>query len=56
VLTNADIVVKYRSLTRSIISRDRQAAIEKAALDLDALDDIAELMALLTPAVRSSLE
>jgi 2-methylcitrate dehydratase PrpD len=56
VLTNADIVVKYRSLTRSVISTDRQAAIEKAALNLDALDDITELMALLTPTVRSSLE
>src|SRR5271166_703923 len=56
VLTNADIVVKYRSLTRSVISTDRQAAIEKAALNLDAIDDITELMALLTPAVRSSLE
>jgi aconitate decarboxylase len=56
VLTNADIVVKYRSLTRSVIPTDRQAAIEKAALNLDALDDITELMALLTPTVRSSLE
>src|SRR6202040_740830 len=37
VLTNADIVVKYRSLTRSVISPDRQAAIEKAALNLDPL-------------------
>jgi 2-methylcitrate dehydratase PrpD len=56
VLTNADIVVKYRSLTHSVIPTDRQAAIEKAALNLDALDDIAELMALLTPTVRSPLD
>ena len=56
VLTNADIVVKYRNLTHSVIPTDRQAAIEKAALNLDALDDIDELMALLTPTVRSPLD
>jgi aconitate decarboxylase len=56
VLTNADIVVKYRSLTRSVISADRQSAIEKTVLDVDTLDDISELTALLTPTVRSALE
>ncbi len=56
VLTNADIVVKYRSLTRSVISADRQSAIEKTVLDVDTLDDISELTALLTPTVRSPLE
>ena len=56
VLTNADIVVKYRSLTRCVISADRQSAIEKTVLDVDTLDDISELTALLTPAVRSALE
>lgn len=56
VLSNADIVDKYRSLTRSVISADRQSAIEKAVLDIEALDDISELMALLTPTVRSALE
>jgi aconitate decarboxylase len=55
-LTNADIVAKYRSLTRSVISTDRQAAIEKAVLSLDALDDISELTVLLTPTVRSALD
>jgi aconitate decarboxylase len=56
VLTNADIVDKYRSLTRSVISADRQSAIEKVVLGIEALDDISELMALLTPTVRSALE
>src|SRR6202161_254480 len=44
VLTDADIVDKYRSLTRSVITTDRQTAIEKAVLNLDALEDISELM------------
>jgi 2-methylcitrate dehydratase PrpD len=56
VLTNADIVVKYRSLTHSVIPTDRQTAIEKTVLNLDALDDISELTALLTPTVRSALD
>src|SRR5271155_1891794 len=56
VLTNADIVDKYRSLTRSVISADRQSAIEKTVLDIEALDDISKLMALLTPTVLSALE
>jgi 2-methylcitrate dehydratase PrpD len=56
VLTNADIVIKYRSLTRSVITEDRQSAIEKTVLSVDTLDDISELTALLTPSVRSALD
>jgi aconitate decarboxylase len=56
VLTNADIVGKYRSLTSSVISTNRQTALEKTVLNLDALDDISELTALLTPTVRSGLD
>ena len=55
VLSDADIVAKYRSLTASVIAADRQAAIEKMVLDLDSLDDISELTALLTPTVRPAL-
>jgi aconitate decarboxylase len=55
-LTNADIVDKYRSLTRSVIPADRQTAIEKTVLNLDALDDISELTALLTPTALAALE
>ena len=55
-LTNADIRDKYAKLTHRIISADRQAAIEKAVLDIDTLDDIAQLTALLTPTVDSPLD
>ena len=54
-LTNADIRDKYAKLTRRLISADRQAAIEKAVLGIDTLDDIAQLTALLIPAVHSPL-
>ena len=54
-LTDADIVAKYRSLTRSLIDTDRQDAIEKAVLNLEALEDISTLTDLLTPAVRAAL-
>ena len=40
-LTNADIRDKYAKLTHRIIAADRQAAIEKAVLDIDTLDDVA---------------
>ncbi len=55
-LTNADIRDKYAKLTHRIISAERQAAIEKAVLGIDALDDVAQLAALLTPAVHSPLD
>jgi aconitate decarboxylase len=54
-LTNADIRDKYAKLTHRAVSADRQAAIEKAVLNIEALDDIADLTALLTPAVHSPL-
>ena len=54
-LTDADIVAKYRSLTRSLIDTGRQHAIENAVLNLEALDDISTLTALLTPVVRPAL-
>jgi aconitate decarboxylase len=54
-LTDADIVAKYRSLTRSLIDAGRQQAIEKAVLNLEALEDISALTGLLTPAVRAAL-
>jgi aconitate decarboxylase len=56
VLTNAEIVVKYRSLTRSVIPAERQTAIEENVLNLEAVDDISQLVALLTPTVRSALD
>jgi 2-methylcitrate dehydratase PrpD len=55
-LTNAEIRDKYAKLTHRIISAERQAAIEKAVLNIDTLDDVAQLAALLTPAVHSPLD
>ena len=55
-LTNADIRDKYAKLTHRLISAERQAAIEKAVLGIDTLDDVAQLAALLTPAVHSPLD
>jgi aconitate decarboxylase len=54
-LTDADIVTKYRSLTHSLIDADRQDAIEKAVLSLETLEDIGTLTGLLIPAVRAAL-
>jgi len=42
-------------LTHSVVSPERQASIEQAVLGIDELDDISELMALLTPTVKSAL-
>jgi aconitate decarboxylase len=55
-LTNAEIRDKYIKLTHRGISAERQAAIEKAVLNIDTLDDVAQLTALLTPAVHSPLD
>jgi aconitate decarboxylase len=54
-LTNDDIVEKFRNLTRSIISDDRRDALENAVLNLDLLEDVRELTALLTPKVKPAL-
>jgi aconitate decarboxylase len=54
-LTNADIRDKFARLTRRVVSAERQAAIEKAILGIDDLDDVAQLASLLTPAVHSPL-
>ena len=55
-LSDSDIVEKYRSLTYSVIAPERQSAIEDAVLNLDTVDDIGQLTALLTPAVKSALD
>jgi aconitate decarboxylase len=54
-LTDGDIVAKYRNLTRSVIDTGRRDAIEEAVLNLDSLDDISALTDLLIPAVRAAL-
>ena len=55
-LTNDEIRDKYAKLTDGVVSPDRQAAIQRTVLDIDALDDVAQLMALLTPIVHSPLD
>jgi 2-methylcitrate dehydratase PrpD len=55
-LTNSDIRDKYAKLTLRAITAERQAAIEKAVLNIDTLDDIGQLTDLLTPAVHSPLD
>ena len=55
-LTNAEISDKYTRLTQRLVSAERQAAIQTAVLNIDTLDDIAQLTALLTPAVHSPLD
>jgi aconitate decarboxylase len=54
-LTNDEILGKYRSLTRSVISLDRQSAIEKTVLNIESVTDISSLIELLTPTVRAAL-
>jgi aconitate decarboxylase len=54
-LTNAEIREKYAKLTHRAVTPDRQAAIEKAVLHIETLDDIAQLTALLTPEMQSPL-
>jgi aconitate decarboxylase len=56
ILTNAEIIDKYRGLTRSVISTERQTAIEKTVLNLESVGDIADLTALLAPTVRPALD
>jgi 2-methylcitrate dehydratase PrpD len=55
-LTNSEIRDKYAKLTHRAISAERQAAIEDAVLNIEKLDDVAQLTALLTPAVQSPLD
>jgi aconitate decarboxylase len=55
-LTNSEIRDKYTKLTHRAISADRRAAIESSVLNIESLDDIAQLTALLTPAVHSPLD
>jgi hypothetical protein len=54
-LTDGDILQKCRRLAHYVIDVDRQSAIEKVVLNLEALDDISTLIHLLTPKVRAVL-
>ncbi len=54
-LSNQDVVEKYRSLTQHLISPERQRDIERTVLGIEELDDVSDLAGLLTPAVTSAL-
>jgi aconitate decarboxylase len=55
-MSNEDIVAKYRHLTNGLLPAGRQAAIERAVLGLDRLPDVRELGTLLGGAVAASFE
>jgi hypothetical protein len=54
-LTDDEILDKYRSLSRSVISLERQSAIEKTVLNIESVTDISFVVDLLTPTVRAAL-
>jgi aconitate decarboxylase len=54
-LTDDEILDKYRSLSRSVISLERQSAIEKTVLNIESVTDISFVVDLLTPNVRAAL-
>jgi len=51
-LSNEDIRGKYRKLTGAVIDERRQRAIEDTVLNIDSVDDVSNLIALLTPRTR----
>jgi aconitate decarboxylase len=51
-LSNEEIRSKYRLLTAAVIETDRQQAIEDAVLNIEAIDDVSDLIALLAPVTR----
>ncbi len=46
----------FAKLTNHPIASERRASIEQAVLNLEKLDDIAQLTTLLTPTVQSPLD
>lgn len=54
-VTNEEIIEKYRKLTISLLSGDRQKAIEDMVLNLEKLQDITELTRLLSAPFQSDL-
>ena len=55
-MSSAEIVAKYRHLTRGLIDSERQAEIERIVLSLDELADVGKLAALLRPRVEGVFE
>lgn len=55
-LDNDEIVTKWRTLVKDVISEERRNAIERHVLDLDQLDDVAELTKLLSGTVKCAID
>jgi hypothetical protein len=55
-VTNDELVTKFHSLADRVTSRDRAAAIERAVVGLEKLDDISDLIDLLAPPVAGALD
>jgi 2-methylcitrate dehydratase PrpD len=55
-LSGDEIVAKYRHLTDGLIDRTRQSEIERTALALEELPDMAHLSELLAPEVKAAFE
>ncbi|AQV96798.1 MmgE/PrpD family protein [Cupriavidus necator] len=51
--TNDEVAEKYRALTHDLIEPERQASIEHMVRNLEALDDVRDLLGLLAPPVKS---
>lgn len=54
--SNAEVAMKYRALTGGLIDAKRQSDIEAMVMNLEQLDDVRELLALLAPPVKSAFE
>ena len=55
-LTNDEILMKWRFMTGGVIDKERQRQIEKVVLELDNVQDITELTALLADKVKSAID
>lgn len=51
--TNDEVAGKYRALTDGLLDPHRQSAIQEMVSNLEALDDVRDLLALLAPPVKS---
>lgn len=54
--SSREVVGKYRALTDGLISAQRQDAIEHAVNDIESLDDVRDLIALLAPPVNAAFD
>lgn len=55
-VTNEEIVHKWRSLVRDVLSEERRDQIEEAVLSLDSLDDVTDLIRLLKSNVQCPIK